>query len=91
MEPLYTKRYATDSSSCDSLYGMGEFRIRCVDAEIAQQKQRTALSSSDSIMVRLLPTSSIMPVSHHHTGQDMTVLSCPCQRYELNWRQVKTD
>ena len=31
-----------------------------------------------------------MPISHRRHGQDKTVLSCPCRRCELKWRQVKT-
>jgi len=30
-----------------------------------------------------------MPSSHRRHGQDKTVLSCPCRRCELNWRQIK--
>ena len=33
---------------------------------------------------------SVTPSSHHRHGQDKTVLSCPCQRCKLNWRQDKT-
>ena len=31
-----------------------------------------------------------MPRSHRRHGQDKTVLSSPCRRCEVNWRQVKT-
>ena len=33
---------------------------------------------------------TLMASSHREHGQDTTVLSCPCSRCELIWRQVKT-
>ena len=43
-----------------------------------------------TLNVGLLHVQLVMPISHRRHGKDKTVLSSPCRRCELNWRQDKT-
>ena len=52
---------------------------------------RNTRASTWSVARRPLQTFPLlMHSSHRRRGQDKTVLSSPCQRCELNWRQVQT-